>query len=475
MMAFLRSQCCISRRCGLALLLLLPALAQITASETTITPLPNNFSPAEDVALGRSAAAGVYERLAIVGDPLVGGCLRELGERLVGTIPTTLRQPGFGYSFDVVNVNDIASFALPGGPIFVSRGMIAAARSEDELAGILAHQVSHVALRHGTAQATSGERFQIGAIAGRTIGAVAGGAGGDIFALGARFGVRTYFLMHDPEHERQADRLATQIMARAGYDPRAIATMFRRIESEGRGHDAWQWMQSHPDFDVGEDYISRHEYISRQAATLAVERSTSSPGHFDLVQIRLRELPRAPTAEPASPAHQGGAQAHGVGVVVPSGSSRIVMAGDMLRVHVPANWRRLMASNTVIFAPDRAFVASPEGPSSFTHGMQVGIARSTTRTLENDTQALVHSFRRENPALRWGPVFRDTTIAGRIGITTVVNNVSVVTGRFEYMSVSTAHLPDGDLLYVIGIAPEDEAGTYRRAFERVLESIQIVE
>ena len=60
-------------------------------------------------------------------------------------------------------------------------------------------------------------------------------------------------------------------------------------------------------------------------------------------------------------------------------------------------------------------------------------------------------------------------------MTTVVSNVSVVSRRFEYMSVSTTHLPDGNLLYVIGIAPEDEAGTYRRAFERVLESIQIVD
>ena len=188
------------RSCGLALVLLLlalapgtapattpattPATAPATTSERTITPPPNNYSPAEDIALGRDAAAEVYRRLAIVSDPLVGEYLQELGRRLVETIPTTLRQPAFRYSFDVVDVDDIASFALPSGPIFVSRGMVEAAGSESELAGIVAHQVSHVALRHATAQATSGEQFQIGAIAGRTIGAVAGGAGGDIFALG---------------------------------------------------------------------------------------------------------------------------------------------------------------------------------------------------------------------------------------------------------------------------------------------------
>ena len=151
------------------------------------------------------------------------------------------------------------------------------------------------------------------------------------------------------------------------------------------------------------------------------------------------------------------------------------MAGDLLRVQVPVNWRRLIASNTVIFAPDRAFVESPEGPAMFTHGVQVGVARSTTWDLEGDTRALLRSLWRENPRLRWVPAYQVTTIGGQFGVTATMSNVSAVTGRFEYMSVSAAHLPDGNFLYVIGIAPADEAGTYRRAFERVLESIQIVE
>ena len=89
--------------------------------------------------------------------------------------------------------------------------------------------------------------------------------------------------------------------------------------------------------------------------------------------------------------------------------------------------------------------------------------------------ALVQSLWRENPRLRWVPAYQVTTIGGQFGVTATMSNVSAVTGRFEYMSVSTAHLSDGNLLYIIGIAPADEAGTYRQAFERVLESIQIIE
>ena len=458
----------------LAFLLLILGTGMV--SETIIVPPLNSFSPAQDVVLGRDATTEVTRRLAIVEDEFVAGYLQALGARFVGAIPHSLRQPTFLYSFDVLDIDDIASFALPGGPIFVSRRMIEAVRSEGELAGLLAHQVSHVALRHGTAQATSSERFQVGAITGRTIGAVAvvGGVGSDIFAVGEHFGAATYFLTYDPVHERQADLLATQMMANAGFAPWDISNAFRTIEKD-RSHGAWLWTQSHPDLDEGEETVSRREYIARRAERLGSQRPTAEPGRFNFVQFRLRELPRAPTIEDPAPPRHGATQGHGVGVVVPSGASRPAMVGDVLQVHVPANWRRFVASNTVIFAPDGAFVESPEGPSSFTYGVQVGVARSTTGYLEDDTHTLVRSLARENPALRWVPVYQDTMIGGLVVLTTVVSNVSAVTRRFEYVSVSTAHLPDGSLLYVIGIAPDEDAGTYRRAYRRVVESIEIVD
>jgi hypothetical protein len=445
-------------------------------SETTPAPPFNSFSPSEDVVLGRDAAAEVTRRLTTVDDQFVANYAQTLGARLVLAIPPALRQPAFQYSFDVLDVEDIASFALPGGPIFVSRGMVEAVRSEGELAGIFAHQVSHVALRHGTAQASSGERFQIGAIAGRTIGTVAvgGGVGGEILAAGEHFGVATYFLTHDPVLERQADLLAARMMANAGFDPRDISNAFRTIENTG-SHGAWRWTQSHPDLDEGEETVSRGDYIAREAEGFGSGQPKAEAGRLDLVQSRLRALPGARTIEDPAPPRHGGTQAHGVGVVVPSGVFRSVMVGDMLRADVPANWGRFVASNTVIFAPDGAFVESPEGPSSFTHGVQVGVARSTTGRLQDDTHTLVQSFARRNPALRWLPVYQNTLVGAWAGLTTVVSNVSPVTGQFEYVSVSTVHLPDGSLLYVIGIAPDDDAGTYRRAYQRVVESIGIVE
>jgi Zn-dependent protease with chaperone function len=461
-----------SRLCGVALVVSFLALAQGTASQTTLAPARNSYSAEEEVALGHDAAAEVQRRIAVVEDPLVGGYLQALGMRLVGTLPASLRRSGFSYSFAVLDMHDVGSFAFPGGPVLVSRGMMQAVGSEGELAGLLAHQAGHVALRHATAQATGGERFQIGAISGEMIGAVAAGARADILALGTRFGVRSYFLMYDPEYERQADLLATQMMASAGYDPRDIGAVFRRFGRPLMGHGAWQWTQSHPDLNNGEDDVSRDDFISRAAERLGIARSATLHGRFDLAQLRLRELPPAPTFGRQG---VGAGHAQGVGVVGPSGTYRLEPAGDMLEVRVPVNGSRVVAGNTVTFAPDRPFEESSTGPPLFTHGVQVGIARSTTGYLEDDTLALVESFRLGNPALRWGAVYRATTIGGRAGIMTTASNVSPIGGSFEYVLVSTAHLPDGGLLYVIGIAPEEEAGVYRRTYERILGSIRVVE
>src|SRR5438105_14913580 len=103
-----------------------------------------------------------------------------IGQRLVAAIPPEFQHPEFHYTFEVVNQKEINAFALPGGPMFLNRGMIEAAKTEGEMAGVMAHEMSHVMLRHGTAQATKGQKFQIGAIAGQILGAIGGGTAGRV-------------------------------------------------------------------------------------------------------------------------------------------------------------------------------------------------------------------------------------------------------------------------------------------------------
>jgi predicted Zn-dependent protease len=264
------------------------ALTLSAGAQTRIQPDRNRYSPQQDVQLGRQAAAEVRAKMPILDDERTESFVEAIGERLVAEIPDDLDQPAFRYSFDVVNLREINAFALPGGPMFLHRGMIEAARTDGEVAGVMAHELSHVILRHGTAQATKGQKFQIGAIAGQVLGAIVGGRTGSVISQGSQVGLGVYFLKYGREYEREADLLGAQIMARAGYDPRHMANMFRTIERQGGGNGP-EWLSDHP--NPG----NRYEAILREADTVAV-RGRAPQGEIDQVHARLARLSPAPTS-----------------------------------------------------------------------------------------------------------------------------------------------------------------------------------
>src|SRR5436190_1332325 len=227
-------------------LLLTTALA--LGQGTRITAPKNRYQPADDVKLGREAAAQVTREMPLLpenGD--VDNYVERVGANLVSAIPAEFNHSEFRYEFSVVNASDINAFALPGGPMFVNRGMIEAAHSEGEMAGVMAHEISHVALRHGTAQASKAGSpgVQLGAIGGAILGAIIGGNAGDIVAQGTQFGLGTYMLKFSREYETDADILGAQIMARAGYDPNDLARMFETIEKQGGGGGP-EWLTINP-------------------------------------------------------------------------------------------------------------------------------------------------------------------------------------------------------------------------------------
>jgi predicted Zn-dependent protease len=185
------------------------------------------------------------------------------------------RHSGFRYSFETVNQREINAFAMAGGPMFVNRGVLEAAGSEGQVAGVMAHELAHVVLRHGTAQATKGQKFQLGAVAGQILGSIVGGAAGTVIAQGSNIGLSTYFMKYSREYERQADLLGAQLMARAGYDPREMAAMFRTMQSGGP-----EWLSDHP--NPG----NRSAYITQEARTLRVAQRRSD-GEFQRIQQRL--------------------------------------------------------------------------------------------------------------------------------------------------------------------------------------------
>lgn len=456
------------------LLILWPALAAGSA-QTDATAFRGSFTPEEELRRGREAAAGVRLLLPMLGDADISGFVRDVGRRLADSIPADLRQPSFRYTFDVVNVSDLVSFALSGGPIFVSRGMIETSPTEAALAGLLAHQLSHVVLRHGAAQATRGAAFERGDLAGQTLGAIAVRTEETLGLPGAIFGISTYDLEYVPALEREADLLGGQIMTRAGYDPHQIAEMFRAIARTGADRGGPAWIRSHSgpgddDADARPDgNISRQDDGAPQATPARADR-------FDRIRARLRVMPPARIAKDAARAQANRFLGDPVGEVVgPSGESRRVSVGDVIQVDVPANWRRLSGGSSMAFAPTGGFFESEVGLAGFTHGVQIGVARSPTGSLDGDMQAVLQRYGQTNLRFQWSPVYQRIRLGGRNGLFLAASAVSTATGRFKYVSVSTTHLRDGSLLYVIGVAPRLDAGTYRGAFERIQQSIRFVD
>jgi len=442
------------------------------AAQTKIVAPKNKYSPAEDVKVGREAAEEVRKQLPLLRDGSVDDFVDRIGDRLVAEIPAEFSHPEFRYSFDVVNMSDVNAFALPGGPMFVNRGMIEAARTDAEVAGVMAHELSHVILRHGTAQATKGQKFQIGAIAGQILGSIVGGRTGQVISTGSQLGLGTYFLKYGRDYERQADLLGAQIMARAGYDPRQMANMFRTIQAQG-GNRGPEWMSSHP--DPG----NRYEAINREAASLRVEGRADTGDEFQSARSSLARMAPAPTAEQVAQAQKQGRRSDGRTVATsgramrvepPSNQWRTYQPSDFVRVAVPENWDQLSTEGTITYAPEGGY-----HQSAFTHGVQIGVTRATGNNLQTTTNQLLQGFAQSNPQLRREGGYTRTTIGGRQGLTTTLSNVSDATGQTEAISLSTVQLRDGSVLYILGVAPANEAQTYFNTFSRVRQNLQLAD
>ena len=464
------------RQVSAALLATFVVGTALVTGQTKVTAPKNKYSPAEDVKLGRQAAAEVEKEMPMLNDSRVDGYVGRVGARLVQNIPAEFRHNGFRYTFDVVNLREINAFALPGGPMYAHRGMLEQAKTEGEIAGVLAHEISHVALRHGTAQASAAQPYAIGQIGSAILGAIIGGRTGEIVSGVGQAGFGVAFLRYSREYEKQADILGAQIMARAGYDPRDMASMFRTIEREGGGR-APEFLSNHP--NPG----NRAEYITQEAQSLRVQNPVRNTQEFQSVQARLDQMPPAPTTEQAARGATGNTGERSapagttgrLGARVEAPDSRTVTynEGDVFRITVPANWRELAQQGSVTFAPEGGHGAY-NGSSVFTHGVQAGIARIDARDLDDATQQLISGLSQSNPQLASTGNSARTTIDGRPALRTQLTNVSDATGDRERIMLYTTQMQDGSLFYLVGVSPDGEWSRYQPVINRVATSLRFL-
>jgi Zn-dependent protease with chaperone function len=467
----------------LAFAVLIMPLAAL--GQTRVEMPKNKYNVSDDVQAGQQAAQQVQQQMPILRDNSVDGYVESVGRRLVSAIPSEFQQPSFRYSFDVVDARDINAFALPGGPMFVNRGMIEAARSEGEMAGVMAHEISHVALRHATAQATETQKFQIGSVLGQIAGAVIGGPAGGVIAAGSQIGFGAGALKYSRKYETQADILGAQIMARAGYDPRDLANMFRTIAQQGGGSGGPEWLSSHP--NPG----NREQRIMQEASMLRVEGGRGDSAQFRQIQSRLRGYPRARTmAEIAQSGQrypnqgggqqypdrgqqypdgqQGGVYARGERVAYPSTRYQ-TQRTSLFSVAIPSNWRQLGDQSSVSYAPEGAY-----GQQGITHGVMFGVGQSQSNDLQNAAREVVSGLiQGENGYLRQAGGFTRSTLDGRAALATTLTGRSPLTGRAERVTIVTTTLGNGQVFYMAAVSPQNEYATYQRAFNDILRSLQL--
>src|SRR5215208_5865061 len=329
-------------------------------AQTQIKYHSNKYSVQDDVKLGRQAAQEAESQFPLLRDETVQSYVEDVGRRLVANIPTQFQHSEFQYYFKVVNARDINAFALPGGPMYVNRGMIEAARSEGEMAGVMAHEISHVALRHGTAQATKGQKYGVLAGIAGIAGTILGGQGAGQLAQ-APFAV--YVLKFSREYETEADLLGAQIMARAGYDPRDLANMFQTIQRVSGGGGGG-FLSDHP------SPSDRYARINRETQMLRVETGMRDSREFASIQQRLRGYGAAPSMQEIAQSGQRYPAGENTGnnpsnypdrapagrVEYPSSRyQNYEIFNGGVQVSVPSNWRQVNEGNSVWFVPEGGY------------------------------------------------------------------------------------------------------------------------
>ena len=184
----------------------------------------NFYSLEKEIALGKQLAQEVERQAKVIDDPVIAEYVNRVGQNIVrnsdAKVPFTIK---------VLDTEEVNAFALPGGFFFVNSGLILKADSEAELAGVMAHEIAHVACRHGTRQATKGELAQIGMIAASMV--VPWGWTGYAAMQGANIAIPLGFLTFSRAMEREADFYGLQYLYKSGYDPNAFVDFFEKIQS----------------------------------------------------------------------------------------------------------------------------------------------------------------------------------------------------------------------------------------------------
>ena len=441
-------------------LLLLGIAAQAQVSTQYYNPPFNLFSPQDDVQVGKQAEAQAMQKLPILKNAQANSYLTELGLKLASHMPG----PKFPYRFHIVQQKDINAFALPGGPVFINTGAICAARDEAQLAGVVGHEESHVALRHSTSMASKQEAGSL--VLGVLGGILGGGAAGRIAELGTQIGANFLFLKYSRSMESQADALGAQVINAAGYNPIQMAQFFELLKQQGGARTA-QFLSDHP--DPG----NRMAAIEREIPTLGAHPTyVNDSAQFEQVKRMLCSGGGGGEALNGSPGGSSG-QASGPGPQ-PSAGGWATATFQGIQLQYPAGWQAYGggSSSQLTLAPSNGISGSGQ-QSNILIGIIVSVYQGgQSGSLRSQTQALIDSMRQSNPQMQTAGSYRSVRVAGISGESVWLDNQNAQ-GQAERDRLLAFPRQDGSLLYFIFIAPRQQYNQYSSEFNHILNSVRI--
>ena len=433
--------------------------AACAAREPGAVPKPgfNLFSKEQDVQLGKEAAQQVLQQYEVVQNQFLQSYLDRIGKRLAATPEAA--QSGFPFTFTLLNQKDVNAFALPGGPMFVFSGLLNSVDNEAQLAGVMAHEMSHVILRHGTNQASKANLLQLPAM---LAGAVAGNGSllGQLAQAGVGLGFNSVLLKFSRTDESQADALGARMMAESGYNPIEMARFFEKLDASG-GSRGPQFLSSHP--NPG----NREKAIDEEVRALPQASYGYQTGEFQRARQEASALP-APrkggnvrgAASPPADAPSGGWQQ---------------LRGRTFSVSYPAGWQAYgdQSSAAVTIAPKQGIVQASDGGASVGYGAILSYFQpdSGKRDLAGATDDLIHHLRTSNPQMEVSSrAPQRVRVDGSQGLLTMLSSASPYGGA-ETDALLTVARPEG-LFYMVFIAPERQFTNLQDALTQMIRSIR---
>ena len=422
----------------------------------------NMFSAQEELQAGQQAAADVRKQLPVLpdSDP-VTKYVQNLGQKLASHAPGEK----WPYEFHVVNQKEINAFALPGGPIFVNLGTIQAADNEAQLAGVMAHEISHVVQRHGTRAVSKQMAAQLPlAILGGIMGR---GALSQMAQLGISFGVGSYFLKNSRTAESESDLLGTDILYDTGYEPHQMAVFFAKLAEEG-GSRGSQFFSDHP--DPG----NRAQAVSKEVNTLPRKTYLANSNDFTSVKQRVAEM-KPLTAQQIADQQKQNPTAQAGASKAPSSSMKGFTHNEY-KISYPENWDVFGDQTSSVTIAPRSGVSE----NAIAYGAMINIYQpeNSGTSLDQATHDLLASLRQSNPELRTvgdDESIRVNGVAGRsvdlIGTSPIQDQQGRATKERDWLVAFKRN--DGTLLYLIFIAPDKDFGSLRPTFELMLKSLQL--